>query len=200
MRMDKRIRCAYFLLITVFAISLQGCFRTFAESNFSDVSPDAPLFHGKKAYSSSFNEQKYVSRLPQTYPTDGEKVVVVNPATHAWGAYDESGNLVRGGIATGGADFCADENKPCRTDVGTFRIYRIGGVDCVSKSYPVGEGGALMPYCMFFNGGEALHGSPDQIMVDANISHGCIHMRIPAAAWLHSQFASIGTKVIILPY
>ena len=57
-----------------------------------------------------------------------------------------------------------------------------------------------MPYCMYFNKGEALHGSPDSIVVEDNISHGCVRMRIPDAEWMVTQFAQVGTKVVVLPY
>lgn len=186
----------YFFFFILVVISLQAC----VSSNPSDVGLDVPLYHGQAPYSNAFNEQKYVARLPSIYQTDGQKLILIDPAVHAWGAYDETGSLVRGGIATAGADYCPDIGRACRTHIGAFAVYRMGDETCYSKTYPVGEGGALMPYCMFFDGGQSLHGSPDQIMADANISHGCVHLRIPDAAWLRYQFADIGTKVVILPY
>ena len=76
----------------------------------------------------------------------------------------------------------------------------MGNEDCKSRTYPIPKGGSLMPYCMFFNNGQSLHGSPDQMMVEQNISHGCVHMRIPDAEWLRYNFARVGTKVVIMPY
>jgi lipoprotein-anchoring transpeptidase ErfK/SrfK len=53
---------------------------------------------------------------------------------------------------------------------------------------------------MFFNNGEALHGSPDNTVIEANVSHGCVRMRIQDAEWMRENFADIGTTVIVLPY
>ena len=136
--------------------------------------------------------------MPQKIDSKG-KVIIVDPKVYAWGAY-QNGQFIRGGIANAGANFCYDEKRPCRTTIGTFRIYSMGDVNCASRIYPIPKGGALMPYCMYFHQGESLHGSPDHILGDNNISHGCIHMRIPDAEWLRYNFASIGTKVIIQPY
>ncbi|HSW70563.1 MAG TPA: L,D-transpeptidase [Gammaproteobacteria bacterium] len=149
-------------------------------------------------YSSHYDESKYSSSMPSTIDSSG-KVIVVAPQSYAWGAY-QNGKFVRGGIANAGAGYCPDKGGSCRTSVGTFRIYSMGDVDCASKTYPIPKGGALMPYCMFFHNGESLHGSPDHILGENNISHGCIHMRIPDAEWLRYNFASVGTKVVIQPY
>jgi len=138
--------------------------------------------------------------IPQRYDTGGEKIVLVYPKLHRWGAYDEDGNLLRSGVATSGGNWCSDVGRPCRTKVGVFRIRSLGDEDCYSTIYPRPNGGGLMPYCMFFNGGQALHGSPDPAVVEANISHGCVRMRIPDAEWLRYDFADHGTKVIIQPY
>lgn len=144
----------------------------------------------------------YASRLPQTLDTGGKKVVLVDPNVHAWGAYGADGHLVRAGIATSGGAVCppdADE-ADCRTSVGTFHITTIRGEDCYSKVYPKPTGGGLMPFCMFFYNGQALHGSPDDIVVEQNVSHGCVRMRIPDAEWMTTNFARVGTKVIVKPY
>lgn len=145
----------------------------------------------------------YSPRVPQTIKTD-VKTVLVDPKTHAWGAYAANGHLIRAGIATSGGTICPPDADPgesnCRTGVGTFHITSMGGEECASKKYPRPRGGGLMPWCMYFNGGQALHGSPDNIVVDDNISHGCVRMRIPDAAWMRNHFASVGTKVIVLPY
>src|SRR3990167_8569714 len=200
----ERWRISVLCLCFIFSSILSGCASQ--TSPFAPASDDfaansnLPLYHGQAPYSSSYNEAKYVSRLPQSINLGREKVILVDPRAFAWGAYDENGELVRGGIATAGADFCQDEGRPCRTSVGTFRIYSLGGEGCISKSYPIGKGGSLMPYCMFFHGGQSLHGSPDQMFVEANISHGCVHMRIPDVEWLRYNFARVGTKVVVLPY
>src|SRR5579872_4347344 len=135
----------------------------------------------------------YSSLLPETMDTNGKKLVLVDPNVHAWGAYDKDGHLVRAGIATAGGSTCPPDadGTDCRTDMGTFHITSMGGEDCYSKKYPKPHGGGLMPYCMYFSNGEALHGSPDDIVVNANISHGCVRMRIPDAEWMEHDFAQV---------
>lgn len=140
----------------------------------------------------------YADRMPQTIAASGQKVIVVDPRVHAWGAYDSEGSLVRGGIATAGSSYCPDIGRPCRTHVGTFRIYSLGNFSCKSHIFPVGRGGAPMPYCMFFSGGQGLHGSYE--VVDGNISHGCVRLTVDDAEWMRFNFANIGTKVIVRPY
>lgn len=145
----------------------------------------------------------YAERLPQHIDTNNRNVVLVDPNVHAWGAYGPDGNLVRAGIATAGGAACPPDavgESDCRTSSGTFHITSIGGGDCYSKKYPQPYGGGLMPYCMFFNKGQALHGSPDDIVIENNVSHGCVRMQIPEAEWMVNNFARIGTKVIVVPY
>lgn len=144
----------------------------------------------------------YSSRVPEQIDTGGKKLVLVDPNSHAWGAYASDGHLVRAGIATAGGTVCPPDTDEanCRTGVGTFHISSMRGSDCYSKTYPRPTGGGLMPYCMYFNGGQALHGSPDSIVVDANLSHGCVRMRIPDAEWMMTNFAQVGTTVKVLPY
>lgn len=147
----------------------------------------------------SYKSANYIQRLPQQLPTH-EKVIVVDPNVHAWGAYDSNGTLLKAGLATAGGAYCEDTGRSCRTAVGSFRIHSMGPEDCRSSIYPMPTGGGLMPYCMFFHGDEALHGSPDSIVVENNVSHGCVRMTIPDAEWLRYNFASVGTKVIVRPY
>lgn len=138
------------------------------------------------------------TRLPEQISPPGERLIIINPHAHAWGAYSPNGSLVRQGLATSGGNWCDDIDRPCRTRVGSFRITSLGDEDCVSTIYPVGEGGAPMPYCMFFNGGQALHGSNG--VVDGNVSHGCVRMRVRDAEWLRYNFADVGTRVVVQPY
>ncbi|OGT57734.1 MAG: hypothetical protein A3F43_02350 [Gammaproteobacteria bacterium RIFCSPHIGHO2_12_FULL_42_10] len=133
--------------------------------------------------------------------TGGRRVIIVDPSNHVWGAYDRDGTLVKAGLATAGGHVCPDDNeRSCTTDIGTYRINSLGDADCKSRIYPKPNGGGLMPYCMYFSGGMALHGSPDGAVVEDNISHGCVRMRISDAEWLRYNFAQIGTKVVVLPY
>ena len=55
-----------------------------------------------------------------------------------------------------------------------------------------------MPYSMYFNGSQGLHGSHE--LGEANLSHGCVRMSVDDAEWLRYNFAHIGTKVIIKSY
>ncbi len=139
----------------------------------------------------------YASRLPEHISTK-EKTVLVDPNVHAWGAYDASGNLVKAGLTTAGADWCPDINRGCKTSSGSFRVYSLGEPECKSKIFPVGRGGAPMPYCMFFHGGQALHGSYE--VVEGNVSHGCVRLPVSDAEWLRYDFVTEGTKVVIKPY
>lgn len=197
-RSQLALKC---FLSLIFFLFLAGCAQQISPPVSNSTATNLPLYHGQAPYSAAFNEKKYADRMPKTISLEKkEKTIVVDPKLHAWGAYDEEGKLVRGGLATAGADFCQDEGHACRTSVGTFRVYSLGDEECFSKTYPLGKGGALMPYCIFFHNGQSLHGSPDQMLVEANVSHGCIHMRIPDVEWLRYNFARIGTRVKILPY
>ena len=76
---------------------------------------------------------------------------------------------------------------------------------CKSDIFPIGKGGAKMPFCMYFHKGFALHGSDD--MPGFRASHGCIRMFIRDAKWLNEEFVDVsndanqqmGTKVVVLP-
>lgn len=65
------------------------------------------------------------------------------------------------------------------------------------------DGGALMPYCMHFFRGYALHGSYD--VPGFRASHGCVRMFIEDARWLNEEFIDLpgdgmkGTRVVIEP-
>ncbi|RDI40059.1 L,D-transpeptidase [Aquicella lusitana] len=136
--------------------------------------------------------------MPQRIKPPGEKVIIVNPRTHMWGAYNANGKLLRSGIATAGAKWCPDIKRSCRTKSGSFRIYSLGSPSCKSSKYPLPRGGAPMPYCMFFNGHQGLHGSPH--VVRGNRSHGCVRVTVSAARWLRYHFVTHGTRIIIKPY
>ncbi len=147
------------------------------------------------------------SPLPRNIDAQSEKVIIVDLTVHAWGAYGADGSLVRWGPATGGSDWCRDIHRACRTKPGTFRVYSLGSSSCVSRKFPVPRGGAPMPYCMFFDGGQALHGSPGEV-VRGNISHGCVRIYVNDAEWLRYDFVEgpnssnnyHGTKVVVKPY
>ena len=138
------------------------------------------------------------SSLSERFQTKGQRTFVFSPRYKQWAAYDRDGYQVASGTANGGADFCSDINRACRTPAGTFRIGRKGNYHCTSSKYPVGTGGAAMPYCMFFHKGYAIHGS--DYISHTNGSHGCIRVQTHAAQWLSQYFIQPGTKVVVLPY
>lgn len=145
--------------------------------------------------------------LPLQIEPPEEKMVVFDPKTYSWGAYEADGSLVRWGPATGGKSWCSDIDEDCHTKVGQFRIYSMGDSSCVSSKFPMPDGGAPMPYCMFFSGGQAFHGSPGGVFA-GNASHGCVRMFVRDAEWLRYEFIDPpddynnyrGTKVLVLPY
>ena len=173
------------LALCTVALAVSSC------SSMSDTSDG-----GSYAYNAPSD---YSSRLSPSIAS-GEKVVVVDPHAHAWGAYDRSGNLVKSGLATAGSEWCPDIGRPCRTSIGHFRVSSLGGPECKSKIFPVPKGGAPMPYCMFFHGGQALHGVSEGEVVEGNISHGCVRLHVADAEWLRFNFVDVGTKVVVKPY
>lgn len=122
---------------------------------------------------------------------------VYNPRTLSWKA-TKNGKVVRSGKGSGGKGYCKDVKRPCRTPSGTYRIISKGGPGCKSSRYPLGKGGAPMPYCMFFSKYYAIHGSPD--VPNYNASHGCVRVRTHDAKWLNNHFLGIGSTVTIKSY
>ncbi len=122
---------------------------------------------------------------------------IFNPRSLSWKAVN-NGKVVKTGKASGGSKYCPDIGRSCRTPSGSYRIISKGSAGCRSSRYPVGRGGAKMPYCMFFSKYYAIHGSYD--LPNRNASHGCIRVRPQDAHWLHRNFIKIGTKVIVQPY
>ena len=123
---------------------------------------------------------------------------VFNPRTLTWRAYNHNGRVIRSGRASGGAHYCRDIGRSCRTPTGSFRIISKRGAGCRSSRYPKPRGGAPMPYCMFFSKYYAIHGSYD--VPRRNASHGCIRVKPAAARWLSNNFIRIDTRVVVRPY
>jgi len=146
-----------------------------------------------------------VSPFPIKMKGETEKQVIVDQDNLAWAAYDEHGNLLRWGPISSGRDKCSDSNRSCRTLTGIFRFFSKENSRCTSDVFPVGRGGAKMPYCMYFHKGFALHGSDD--IPGHRASHGCVRMFTPDAEWLNKDFVELsnennnfmGTKVIVRP-
>jgi L,D-transpeptidase ErfK/SrfK len=147
------------------------------------------------------------SPFPRMMEDLTEKVLIFDPKQLAWGAYNNDGELVRWGPASGGGDWCDDIDESCRTTEGTFRVFSAGSSECVSSKFPIPEGGAPMPYCMFFNEGQAFHGSPNGL-AGVNSSHSCVRVYVNDAEWMRYEFVEApssdnqfrGTKVIVMSY
>lgn len=137
-----------------------------------------------------------ISPFPLHIPPSSRNSIKVNQSKLAWGAYSESGDLVRWGPASGGQDYCPDIGRGCRTVTGTFTVYNSQGPGCRSSVYPRPHGGAPMPFCMHFFKGYALHGSNK--VPGRNASHGCVRLFTEDARWLNQEFVTPGhTKVSI---
>lgn len=118
-------------------------------------------------------------------------VIIVDLGNEAFAAYDTFGSLVRWGPISAGRDFCPDIGKPCRTPVGSYYVQSKGGPGCYSTKFPLPNGGAPMPYCMYFHGGYALHA---ETMPGYNASHGCVRIFDEDAKWLNKHFVDTGEK------
>lgn len=146
-----------------------------------------------------------VSPFPLQRKETKEKQIIVDQEKLAWGAYDKDGRLVTWGPISSGRDKCSDSNNSCRTQTGIYRMFSKENEKCRSGVFPIGKGGAKMPYCMYFHKGFALHGSDD--MPGVRASHGCVRMFTQDAKWLNENFVELssernqflGTKVIVLP-
>lgn len=140
--------------------------------------------------------------FPRSIDATGQRTIMVEPNDFAWGAYDEHGHLVHWGPMSGGKKWCADIRKGCKTITGEFEVYRKGSAWCKSSKYPVGKGGAPMPYCMFFKGGYAMHASTS--VPGYHASHGCVRIYKNDARWLNKNFVLMpedgGTSVIVNSY
>jgi len=144
-----------------------------------------------------------VSPFPRQVNTDNEKLIIVDQDRLAWAAYDKEGSLVKWGPVSSGKDYCADEQRKCRSITGIYRIFEKKDKDCYSNIFPVERGGSPMPYCMYYYKGSALHGSFE--VVGRRASHGCIRMFVEDARWLNEIFVDAtdeekgvqGTKVVI---
>ena len=132
------------------------------------------------------------------YASHSGNAFVFNPRSLQWKAINANGKVVRTGHGSGGRGYCPDIRRSCRTPTGTYHVISEGGPGCRSTRYPVGKGGAPMPYCMFFSKYYAIHGSPD--VPNRNASHGCIRVTPSEAHWLYDNFMTVGTTVVIKPY
>ncbi len=180
-------------ILVICCIGLAGCVQ-FDESTY--ITDDEGVTHHTVHYSLDFRGRMY---FPKKIPKQGQKIFVFDPKEHAWAAYDAEGNRVLTGGGSGGNDICEDINHQCRTVTGVFKVYNKRGASCLSGEYPVAtEGGAKMPYCMYFYRGFTIHAA--YYIPRSNVSHGCIRVYPSAAKWLNEEFITLGTKVIVLSY
>lgn len=136
-----------------------------------------------------------IAPFSSTVTPTGEKWIQIKLSDLAWGAYDADGKLVKWGAASGGKDWCPDIQAKCTTVTGSFKVERKGSAKCKSNTFPLPDGGAPMPYCMFFHRGYAIHGSND--VPGYNASHGCVRVWVDDAKWLSQEFLDIGTTVVV---
>ncbi len=145
--------------------------------------------------STSAQANDYYAPFPQRISSGN--LIKVDLRKLAWAAYDSQGYLVRWGPASGGKKYCPDIRRACRTVTGTYTIYRKQGPGCKSSRFPVGRGGAPMPYCMHFHGGYAMHGGH---VPGYNASHGCIRLHHEDAQWLNQNFVQVGRTRVNIHY
>ena len=154
------------------------------ESEMDYNSQDTSRYHSSYHQSSNYRGQRNSIR--------------VNLGNLTWEAFDDRGELVNSGRVSGGKSYCPDIHRGCRTVTGTFTIHSKRGAGCKSTRFPVGKGGAPMPYCMFFHGGYALHGSYQ--VPNFNASHGCVRMPPDQARWLNQNFVVPGRTRVTISY
>ncbi len=136
-----------------------------------------------------------LSPLPLKIDTKGKKRVVINLRELAFAAYNAKGYLVHWGPISAGKGVCAN-GESCDTVVGDFRLFRVHGKNCKSGKYPIEtNGGAPMPYCMFFHKGWAIHGST---LPGYHNSHGCVRLFYEDAQWLNQFFVKVGTHIKVV--
>lgn len=137
------------------------------------------------------------SPFPQYRNTHGHRLLYVNLSLFAFAAYNSDGTLLFWGPVSSGSDWCEDVKASCTTAVGNFRVFKIEGQACESATYPIQtDGGAPMPYCMYYHDGFAVHGSTLSGFV--NRSKGCIRLFDDDAQWLNQNFVSLGTQIIVV--
>ncbi len=160
--MPIMLRITKLVLMIGFIITLVGCMHI-PSANDPDGDGDA----------------RGMNHFPMHRNTHGRRTFVFDPNYRAFAVYNEQGKRINTGKSSGGAPFCQDIGRSCRTIVGTYTITRKGDEDCKSSRFPIEtRGGAPMPYCMYFHAkGYAIHGSSD-VPTSHNASHGCIRVTL----------------------
>ena len=184
----------FFVLIRFISLML----TLYSLSSYSVADTRALQYSEFTLKSIDYNYSILANQSPTKLRKINQPFFLFNPAINIWSAYNARGKLIGIGKASGGHRYCKGSRKSCKTPVGDFRILRKGTRTCYSTTYPLGKGGAPMPYCMFFKRGYAIHAS--QSVPDYNASHGCIRVTLSAAKWLHQHFIQSNTLVVVLPY
>lgn len=167
-----------------------------ALSGSAVAAPAGGAIDSQQFISQSVSVNAIQPATPLLAASDG-RLFVFSPRQLRWYAY-KNGRLIKSGAASGGANYCRDVGRACRTPRGTFYISRMGGPNCRSGRYPRPRGGAWMGYCMFFSKHYAIHASNN--VPKRNASHGCIRVKPAAAKWLRYNFMRPGTRVVVKSY
>jgi lipoprotein-anchoring transpeptidase ErfK/SrfK len=84
---------------------------------------------------------------------------------------------------------------PTVTVQGVYRVYvKYRAADMYGADYYLSD----VPYIMYFYEGYGLHGAYWHMNFGHPMSHGCVNMKIPDAAWIF-DFAEVGTIVSVHP-
>ena len=152
------------------------------------------------AQASTYDAYLNSNKLPYRMPATGGNVFVFDPKQFKYAAYNARGFRVKSGRASGGALWCPDVGRSCKTPRGIFKVFKKRGFECRSSKYPLGKGGSHMPYCSYFHqAGYAIHAS-NEVPKNSHASHGCIRLKPKEAYWLHRKFLDIGTTVVVRSY
>jgi lipoprotein-anchoring transpeptidase ErfK/SrfK len=133
-----------------------------------------------------------------------EKTVVVDLKNFQYFAM-QNYQIIHIGKASGGRRWCPDIHRSCKTPFGTFKLITKKGRWYRSTIYPVGCRGkkcAPMPWAVRFKyTGASIHGANDNwsSLKLKHRSHGCVHVEIKDAKWLH-DFVDSKTVIVVLPY
>lgn len=188
-----------------------ACYTTKKGDNWKKLFPDetqrdvimrinrmnTPLHKGMKiAVPTLFSNYLNYAPFPTQIEPSGEKTIHISKELLAFGAYDTDGSLVYWGPVSTGKKYCPDIGRGCATPKGSYHIQSKEGAECFSTKYPVGKGGAPMPYCMFFHRGYALHGSYD--VPGYHDSHGCVRLFVKDAKWLNQEFSHDSSVRVIV--
>ena len=173
-------------------------------SNYSHSEFSSNWFNSSQKWAgapkSTFYHYRFSEGLPRRMPATGQRVFVFDPVRFQYAAYNERGWRVKKGAASGGSGWCSDVARACYTPRGIFKVLRKKGYECRSSKYPLGKGGAHMPYCAYFHpAGYAIHAS-NEVPKNRHASHGCIRLKPKDAYWMHKKFLKVGSIVVVKNY